>query len=247
MMHLPLALLPQGAEGADAAQTLRLDSLYDLVVAGGPLMIPIALCSVVALTYMVERSVRLRRGKLGGARFERELLDALGARGSAGGLAACQGSKTAQARVIAAGLRHADASWMQREKAVEDAGAREVERLSANLRPLVVIGMIAPLLGLLGTVWGMIDAFANIALADGLGKPETLAAGISQALVTTAAGLCVAIPAQAAYYWFRSRIDRFVHRTEDLYMQVTDTLGGPAVTVAEDPSGGGPALAGVEA
>jgi len=244
MNHLPLALLPQDGTGA-AADTLRLDSLYDLVMAGGALMIPIALCSVIALTYMVERSVRLRRGKLGSARFGRDLLETLQAQGSSGGLAMCRDSKTAQARVIAAGLRHADESWMQREKAVEDAGAREVERLSANLRPLVVIGMIAPLLGLLGTVWGMIDAFANIALADGLGKPETLAAGISQALVTTAAGLCVAIPAQAAYYWFRSRIDRFVHRTEDLYMQVVDTLGGPVATSTQA-SSGGTALAGAE-
>jgi biopolymer transport protein ExbB len=93
--------------------------------------------------------------------------------------------------------------------------------------------MIAPLLGLLGTVWGMIDAFSNIALADGLGKPENLAAGISQALVTTAAGLAVAIPTQAAYYWFRSRIDAFTHSTEDLYGRVLDLLqpaqaGGPA-------------------
>ena len=185
----------------------QLDSFYDIVVSGGPLMIPIALCSVIALTFMVERSIRLRRSRLGGRSFEKKLVAALQEGGAHAGLALCESHKSAQARVLGAGLSHVDAEWQRREKAVEDAGAREVDRLSANLRPLVVIGMIAPLLGLLGTVWGMIDAFANIALGDGLGNPETLAAGISQALVTTAAGLAVAIPAQAAYYWFRSRLD----------------------------------------
>jgi biopolymer transport protein ExbB len=204
--------------------TMQLDSLYDIVLSGGPLMIPIALCSVVALTYMVERSIRLQRSKLGDRGFQDRLVQAVQGGGATAGLGVCEESVNAQSRIMAAGLRHAHDDWQRREKAVEDAGAREVDRLSANLRPLVVVGMIAPLLGLLGTVWGMIDAFANIALADGLGKPETLAAGISQALVTTAAGLAVAIPTQAAYYWFRGRIDRFSHSTEDLYGRVTDLL-----------------------
>jgi biopolymer transport protein ExbB len=206
-----------------------LDNLFDIVLSGGPLMIPIALCSIVALAYMVERSIRLRSGRLVSTRFERDLQSALTEHGADHALDTCDVTSTSQARVLAAGLRRAGDNWMEREKAVEDAGSREVSRLSANLRPLVVVGMIAPLLGLLGTVWGMIDAFANIAVADGLGSPETLASGISQALVTTAAGLAVAIPAQAAYYFYRARIDRFVRRTEDLYARVSDDLrGAPA-------------------
>jgi biopolymer transport protein ExbB len=213
--------------------TIQLDSLYDIVFSGGPLMIPIALCSVVALTYMVERSIRLQRSRLGDPGFRSRLVEAVQTGGATAGLGVCNENANAQARVMSVGLRHAHDDWQRREKAVEDAGAREVDRLSANLRPLVVVAMIAPLLGLLGTVWGMIDAFSNIALADGLGKPENLAAGISQALVTTAAGLAVAIPTQAAYYWFRSRIDAFTHSTEDLYGRVLDLLqpaqaGGPA-------------------
>ena len=78
----------------------------------------------------------------------------------------------------------------------------------------------------------MTPAFSAIGTGDGLGSPETLAAGISQALVTTAAGLAVAIPTQAAYYWFRGRIDRFVHRTEDLYVELNDLITGEAVEEA---------------
>jgi len=111
------------------------------------------------------------------------------------GLELCEREKTFQARILTVGLKRADAGWQERDKAVEDAGSREVERLSAGLRPLVVIGMIAPLLGLLGTVWGMIEAFRVVATGEGLGDPTKLAGGISQALVTTAAGLAVAIPA----------------------------------------------------
>jgi biopolymer transport protein ExbB len=196
-------------------------------------MIPIALCSVVAMAYAAERWLRLRSGALGTNGFGGELLMAGKEGGPERGLALCRERALPLARVIQPALAGWAAPFLEREKAVEDAGAREVRRLSANLRPLVVVAMIAPLLGLLGTVWGMIDAFSNIALADGLGKPENLAAGISQALVTTAAGLAVAIPTQAAYYWFRSRSDAFTHSTEDLYGRVLDLLqpaqaGGPA-------------------
>ncbi|RKY20183.1 MAG: MotA/TolQ/ExbB proton channel family protein [Planctomycetota bacterium] len=222
----------------------QLDSLFGILTSGGPLMIPIALCSVLALAYMVERSVRLRRGRLARGAFHHELIDALRDRGPDAGLALCVGDDTSQSRILAAGIARADADWLQREKAVEDAGAREVDRLSANLRPLVVIGMIAPLLGLLGTVWGMIEAFNVISSGEGIGSPEALAGGISQALVTTAAGLAVAIPAQAAYYYFRSRIDAFVRRTEDLYLEVSDVLAGrtpPLAVAPAEPAPAGPA------
>ena len=201
-----------------------LDSLFDMVVNGGPMMIPLGLCSVVALAYIVERSVRLGARTLGGGRFAHALREAVAHDGVAGALELCLRSRTAMARVLAAGLRRWDAPFLEREKAMEDAGALEVRRLSANLRPLVVVAMIAPLIGLLGTVWGMIEAFSTIALRDGLGKPEMLASGISQALITTATGLVIAIPSQCAYFWFKARLDRFVRQAEDLAREVCDSL-----------------------
>ncbi len=211
-------------------ETMSFDSLYDILMGGGPLMIPIAICSVIALAYMCERSIRLRAARLSSKRFEDELASAVRAGGASAGVQLCEAKSTSQAKVLAVGMRYADWPYLEREKAVEDAGSREVQRLSANLKPLVVIGMIAPLLGLLGTVWGMIEAFASIALESGLGSPETLASGISQALVTTAAGLCVAIPSQAAYYFFKSKIDRFVRQTEDAYAQTAPLLGAPVAS-----------------
>jgi len=203
---------------------VELESVFDMVLNGGPLMIPIALCSVIALAFVVERSIHLRDGELGSRRYGRGILDALSSGGPKAALDFSKRGSKPLGRVLAAGIERFQSPAFELEKAVEDAGAREVKRLNANLKPLVVVGMIAPLLGLLGTVWGMIEAFSSIALNSGLGKPELLAGGISQALITTAAGLTVAIPTQAAYFWFRGRIDRFVRRSEDHYLELRDGL-----------------------
>ena len=169
-----------------------LGSLYDMVLEGGPLMVPLALCSVVALAFAVERWIRLRAGLLGKHAHAEAVISAVRDGGVDQGLEACEQGGTPLDRVLGAALSYANAPMLEREKAVEDMGNREVRRLSANLQPLVTVAMIAPLLGLLGTVWGMIEAFSSIAVRNGLGNPETLAAGISQALVTTAAGLAIA-------------------------------------------------------
>jgi biopolymer transport protein ExbB len=198
-------------------------------------MWPIALFSVAAVAFIVERSIRMRDAELGSAPYGRTIVDALVAGGPERALAACDEEPRPLGRILRSGLQRAAAPTPEREKAVEDAGAREVGRLQARLRPLAVIGMLAPLLGFLGTVFGMIQAFLNIAMKDGLGRPELLAAGISQALVTTAAGLCVAIPAQAAYFWFKARVERFAHRSEDLYLELDQALasGAPRAAAAQ--------------
>lgn len=227
-------LLAQAAVPSSGAlpAPVALDSFLDIARSGGPLMWPILFCSLVAVTFIVERALRLRDRELGTSGYGRAILDALVAGGPARALEACEREPLPLGRILRTGLQRAERSSLEREKAVEDAGAREIKRLNARLRPLSVVGMLAPLLGFLGTVFGMIQAFLNIALKDGLGRPELLAAGISQALVTTAAGLCVAIPAQAAYFWFRARIDRFARRTEDLYVELDEALARAPVVAA---------------
>ena len=195
----------------------NLSSLFDMLIDGGPMMVPIALCSVVALAYTVERSIRLRDGELGSQRLGDSIVAALRSDGPQNALDICDRTSKPLGRVLGAGLRRFRSPVTEMEKAVEDAGSREIEILSGNLRPLVVVSAIAPLLGLLGTVIGMIKAFQVIAVEKAIGKPELLAEGISQALVTTAAGLIVAIPAQVAYFYLKSRIDRFGRDVESIY------------------------------
>jgi biopolymer transport protein ExbB len=226
MSPLPSLLSLVPLQSSPGATTSTLGNLYDLILSGGPIMIPIALCSVVALAYLVERMGALSSGRLVPGAFKSGLEQALaqGAPGVPsvpgvnGALEFCEKQpKVAIARVMAAGLRRFEATRSDVERAVEDAGGREVGAMTRRLRPLVIVTAIAPLLGLLGTVWGMIQAFQVMALQKGIGKPELLAGGISQALVTTAAGLSVAIPVQVAYYWLKAKVDRFAATTEVVF------------------------------
>ncbi len=213
---VPPLLLQAGSSAAGA----KLGNLYDLILAGGPLMVPIALCSIVALGYFVERLGALSSGRLAPGSFRDGLAHAL-AQGAPAALAFCEKQpKVALARVMAAGLRRYHEGRVDIERAVEDAGGREVAAMTRGLRPLLIITAIAPLLGLLGTVTGMIKSFQVMALQHGAGKPDLLAGGIAEALVTTAAGLFVAIPVQVLYYWFRGKVDRFAATSETVFDQV---------------------------
>lgn len=204
-------------------------SLWELVKSGGPLMWPIGATSVVALAYAVERWLALSHAKLGPERFGRDVVDAVRSSGPNQGLEVCKREATPLARILSVALDHASAAPQEREKRVEDVATDEVRKLGANLRPLLVVYVVAPLLGLLGTVWGLIEAFATIAMKQGLGKPELLASGVYQALVTTAAGLTVAIPTVIAYYYLKGRVDSFARRTESLYIELDRNLSMPAV------------------
>lgn len=215
-----------------ADEASGMPSLWELVKSGGPLMWPIGVTSVVAVAYAVERWLALASGKLGHERFGREVVAAVAASGARGGLDVAKRESTPLARILAVALDHASAPPAEREKRVEDVATDEVKKLGANLRPLLVVYVVAPLLGLLGTVWGLIEAFATIAMKQGLGKPELLASGVYQALVTTAAGLTVAIPTVIAYYYLKGRIDTFARRTESLYLELDRSLTAPAVTHA---------------
>jgi biopolymer transport protein ExbB len=218
-----------------------LSSVLDMVLSGGPVMIPLALCSAIALTYAIERAVRLRASAVGVASLERELLPALASGGLARGLDVVERASTPAARVLRVALSHWNAPYLEREKQTEEAGLREVRSLSANLKPLVYTAMLAPLLGFLGTVYGMIVAFSTVASSASLGRPEMLAAGISQALVTTAAGLTIAVPAQVLYYVLKSRVERFSRDLEELHARAVDTLRRGIVTPPPAPKPEAPA------
>ena len=200
-------------------------------------MIPIGLCSIVALAFSVERWIRLRPSFVGSVGTGRQVLSTLRDGGVDAALATCEKRSLPLTRILATGLRRAGQPFLDREKAVEDAASVEVKRMSRNLRPLLLIYQISPLLGLLGTVWGMVEAFSEIAGSSGLGKPELLAAGIYQALMTTAAGLTVAIPAVVLHHYLSGRVALFTQRTEEIYRDLEDALSASA-TGAEAPTAG---------
>ncbi len=196
--------------GGGASGAMQVQSVWDFLVKGGPMIVPIAICSLAALTVIVERLVVLRRVKVMPSGFIDGVRAAMSG-GVSSALEYCRVNASPIGEIFHAGLRRHHDSAERREKAIEEAGVREVFTLRKHLRLLAVVAAIAPVLGLLGTIFGMIKAFQTVAISgDALGKTELLAKGIYEALITTAAGLLLAIPALIAYHWLSSRIDRMV-------------------------------------
>lgn len=226
---------PQTAQGTPAvsseppAAAVEVRSVWDFARKGGPLMIPLGLCSLLALAVIVERAVCLRRSNVIPPGFFVGLQQALdndrGGRTRA--LAHCEASSSPIGRILGAGLKRLDAPAERLEKSIVEAGEHEIAGLRRNLRVLSVIASIAPLLGLLGTIFGMITAFQTVASsAEALGRTELLAKGIYEAMITTAAGLMVAIPALLGYHGLSARVDGLVREMDRITMEFVDTYSG---------------------
>lgn len=209
-------ILAQSGAQDSAAMSTQIESVWDFVLKGGPMMIPIAACSLVAVTIIVERLVTLRRRGVIPPDFLPQLKTLKnGGRDRTPALELCEKDGSPLATILAAGIRRLSQSAELIERGVQEAGERVVFQLRKNLRALSVIAAICPLLGLLGTIFGMIKAFQTVANSgEALGKTELLAEGIYQAMITTAAGLLVAIPVIIAYHWLSARIDRLVHEMD---------------------------------
>ncbi len=222
----------QGAPTAStetAASGVEVSSVWDFARKGGPLMIPIGLCSLLALAVIVERVVSLRRHNVIPPSFVNGLRVAMEAdRGQrALALAHCEASASPIGRIVSAGLRRLGAPAERLEKSIVEAGEHEIAGLRKNLRVLSVIASIAPLLGLLGTIFGMITAFQTVASsAEALGRTELLAKGIYEAMITTAAGLMVAIPALLGYHGLSARVEGLVREMDRITMDFVEVHAG---------------------
>ncbi len=209
---------------AQAAPSASLGSLWDLIVRGGVLMAPIGLCSLLALAVIVERSVSLRRARIIPPGFLAKTQAAFGAgRNVPAALELCRVTAAPIALIFAAALKRLHEPEELLERHIEQAGEREVLKLRKFLRTLTVVASVAPLLGLLGTIFGMIKAFSTVASSgEALGRTELLAGGIYEALITTAAGLIVAIPAIVGYHALAAKIERLVTEMDELTVEFVE-------------------------
>jgi biopolymer transport protein ExbB len=210
--------------------------MWEMILAGRYMMIPISLASLIGLTVLIERALVLRQGKV----VVPEIAGAVESLSASTDLsvayAICERKPGPFANVVQAGLDHADNDWTIMRDVLEEAGRQEATRLTRRLGILETVAAVSPLLGLLGTVLGMIRVFGTISLA-GLGNPETLSSGISEAMVTTAAGLIIGIPALVAHNWLSGRADRIIFDLEYYASKVLDTLRRRSLKrVAEDRS-----------
>ncbi|HEX3659337.1 MAG TPA: MotA/TolQ/ExbB proton channel family protein [Pirellulales bacterium] len=209
-------------------------NLFGILRAGGMLMVPILFCSVMMLVFVFERLIALRRGRVIPRPFVKRFLHQLqaGQLDRAAALKLCAENKSPVAGVFAGGVRKWGRPAVEVEQAVLDAGERAVHGLRRYVRVFNGIATISPLLGLLGTVFGMITAFNEIATSDAMGRPELLAGGISEALLSTAFGLCVAIPALASYLFFTSRVEQLVMELDTLGQEVVNAISAEGLQEA---------------
>jgi len=219
---------PQSAKTAVTQESSGRISLLDLLAKGGFLMLPIGALSLMVVTFGFERQLALRRHKL----IPPKLIDGLGklALEKEGfdprkAFSLCLQHPSSAANVIGAMLLKIGRPHSELEHAVEEANQREAVRLFANVRWLCLAAGISPLLGLLGTVWGMIKAFFITAtLPAGSNKGQFLADGIYVALVTTLAGLAVAVPAAVLAHMFEGRIQNLLRELDETLLRILPQL-----------------------
>lgn len=198
--------------------------LFDIFNQGGFWMYPLLFFSLLALTFIVERFIALQRAKINVNEFLSRVRKALLVnRNVKEAIKVCEQYQGPVASVMKAGLLRYGHRREDIEKTIENAGLYELDRLERGMNVLATVANVAPMLGFLGTVWGMIKSFAALA-EKGLSDPSAVAYGISEALITTATGLVIAIPAQLAYNWYTGKINRFVRDIETATNMLLETF-----------------------
>ncbi len=198
-----------------------------LFLSGGPVLVAIILISIYGLYVFFERLFKLSKERSDSDTLMARVNASVSERDLEGALVACENHGGPVARVLKAALQKLPYGRSAVEAAFQDASLQEEQRLTRGLRPLATIAQVSPLLGLLGTVTGMIIAFSEIS-QQGTGNPSVLANGIGQALVTTAAGLIVAIPTLIGHNYLASTVDKILieidRRREELMANVAQAV-----------------------
>lgn len=209
------------------------DTIVTFFAKFGIVFWPLLLCSVAALTFIIERLFTFirSRSKLGTEQFMASITDSLRNDNIMEAVSTCEEAGGPLANVLKAGLlRYSQAQIEEQEitkeevqESIQEAGLLEIPELERNIPVISTVAVISPLFGLLGTVMGMINAFTTIAL-EGTGDPQALAGGISQALLTTAGGLTIAIPCLIFSQVFESWVNKFVLEIEQVSTEIVNQL-----------------------
>jgi len=189
--------------------------MFTFFLKGGPLMWPILLCSIISITIILERFYHFHRARTRIPNIFAKVKRFIQEDKVDEALKLCESTTGPIAHILAIGIHIRKRNLEEREKMIVRAGSRIIRELDKHLRGLAIIGNITPLLGLLGTVTGMIRAFMKIQELGGRVDASVLAGGIWEALITTAVGLSVAIPTLVAYHYFEGRVDNIASEMKD--------------------------------
>ena len=228
LLTLAAPLAAQTAGGTPEREVSDdINSFTGIILAGGSVGAVIILLSIVALGLAIDYLRTLRQPNLMPRGLVEQVWQLLQQGQVAEAMQVCQHDSSCLAAVLEAGLRHADEGWSEIEKAMEDALAEQAGKLYRRIEYLSVIGNIAPMLGLLGTVVGMVFAFRVVATTQGAARAADLAEGIYKALITTVEGLVVAIPCLGLFAMFRSRVENMLSQLASTAQQTMAPLRAP--------------------
>lgn len=213
-------------EGVEAAPEQAI-SLWSLVMAGGPLMIPLAICSFIAVYIFVERLRTINKANVNSDAFMAQIKGLVQKGDINGARILCAQYDTPIARMIEKGVARIGSPLKNIEASIENVGKIEVFRLEKNLSLLATISGAAPMIGFLGTVIGMVGAFIAIAQEEGSVSPKLLSAGIYEAMITTVGGLVVGILAYLGYNFLVTRVSKVIHKMEYSSIEFIDLLQEP--------------------
>jgi len=202
-------------------------SLWQVFLSGGPVMWPILLCSIFALAIALEKFWHLHKVNIDTQDFLTKILDKMKHRDTKEALQVCDNTRSPISNILKAGILKYDRPRPQIIESIEDASLYEIPKIEKNLTALATIAHISPLLGLLGTVTGMVRCFQTIqmkATSFHPISPGDLAGGIWEALLTTVMGLIVAIPTFVAYNYLASRINSFILEMERASTELVNFL-----------------------
>jgi biopolymer transport protein ExbB len=225
---------PTSTEGTPAKAKHRQIPTTPLEIAealGLPLLLTFLGTSVIAVWFTIERLVVLRRGRVIPRHFVERFLQNLeqGNLEPDQALALCEENGSSIALIFAHGIRKWGKSSVEVEQAIIDGGERQVSQLRSHLRVLNAVAQITPLVGLLGTVIGMIQCFNEVAISQAMGKADQLAGGIGIALLATAGGLCVAIPSLTMYMYLAGKVDALIMDMDLLAQNIVHLVSAEAI------------------
>ena len=199
-------------------------NLLDIFLKGGFIMWLILASSIVGLAVSIDRFIMLRKAKINVPAFMVRIRGFIKKKDISGAISYCMQEKSPVANIVRKGLKKYKYGHDRVKDAIENAGSQEVSKLEKGLSVLASVAGIAPLLGFLGTVTGMIQAFMTIQDLAGAANPSDLAGGIWEALITTAFGLIIGIPALALYNYFLSSVKKLVGEMETVANDVIDVI-----------------------
>ena len=199
-------------------------NLLDIFLKGGFIMWFILLSSIIGLAVSIDRFIMLRKAKINVPAFMVRIRGFIKKKDISGAISYCMQEKSPVANIVRKGLKKYKYGHDRVKDAIENAGRQEVSKLEKGLSVLASVAGIAPLLGFLGTVTGMIQAFMTIQDLAGAANPSDLAGGIWEALITTAFGLIIGIPAFALYNYFLSAVKKLVGEMETVANDVIDVI-----------------------